>query len=179
MIAVGGICIELPPAVIFGEDCGNLDMNFIMDEEEDMFKKLVNGFYVLICSVLIFQFIGCGTIMYPERKGQRAGRIDVGVALLDGIGLFFFLIPGVIAYAVDFSNGTIYLPGTASSSLGGQDIKQVKFDLKDKSLVNIESIVKRETGYDVSQYQNNTEIYKLRSSEEIAARFAKVLVEFS
>ncbi len=142
-----------------------------------MFKKSVSVFYVLICGVLIFQFIGCGTILYPERKGQRAGRIDVGVALLDGIGLFFFLIPGVIAYAVDFSNGTIYLPGTARSSLGGQNIRQVKFDSKNKRLVNIESIVKRETGYDVKKYQNNTEIYKLRSSDEMTEHFAKVLSE--
>ncbi len=52
--------------------------------------------------------------MHPERKGQTSGRIDAGVAVLNGVGLLFFLIPGVIAYAVDFSNGTIYLPkGTA------------------------------------------------------------------
>ncbi|WP_291063972.1 hypothetical protein [Hyphomonas sp.] len=54
----------------------------------------------------------CGTIMYPERKGQIDGKIDTTVAILDGIGLLLFLVPGVIAFAVDFSNGTIYLPGT-------------------------------------------------------------------
>lgn len=35
--------------------------------------------------------------------------------ILDGIGLLFFLVPGVIAFAVDFSNGTIYLPGGVAS----------------------------------------------------------------
>lgn len=54
--------------------------------------------------------VGCGTILYPERKGQSAGRIDWGVAALDAVGLLFFLVPGVIAFAVDFNNGTIYLP---------------------------------------------------------------------
>ena len=38
----------------------------------------------------------CGTILYPERRGQPAGKIDVGVAVLDGIGLLVFLVPGVI-----------------------------------------------------------------------------------
>ena len=61
--------------------------------------KMLN---VLVCAVLIVQLTGCGTLLYPERRGQKAGHVDVGVALLDGIGLFFFIIPGIIAYAVDF-----------------------------------------------------------------------------
>lgn len=36
--------------------------------------------------------------------------IDWKIAALDGLGLLFFFIPGVIAFAVDFHNGTIYLP---------------------------------------------------------------------
>lgn len=52
----------------------------------------------------------CGTILYPERRGQSKGDLDIGVVLLDGIGRLFFLIPGIIAYAVDFSTGAIYLP---------------------------------------------------------------------
>jgi hypothetical protein len=55
--------------------------------------------------------LACGTILYPERRGQRGGRIDPAVAVMDGIGLLLFLIPGVIAFAVDFGTGAIYLPG--------------------------------------------------------------------
>jgi hypothetical protein len=58
-----------------------------------------------ICSVA-----GCGMILYPERRGQPAGRLDWGVVLLDGVGLSLFFIPGVVAFAVDFASGTIYLP---------------------------------------------------------------------
>ena len=90
-----------------------------------MNKTLDNTMRASICAVLAVQLIGCGTILYPERTGQRSGHVDVGVALLDGIGLFFFLIPGIIAYAVDFSNGTIYLPGTSMSSIDMKNIKQV------------------------------------------------------
>lgn len=71
----------------------------------------------------------CGTIMYPERKGQIDGKIDPTVAILNGIGLLLFLVPGVIAFAVDFSNGTIYLPGTQTRGRRAEtgDVKEVKY----------------------------------------------------
>lgn len=34
--------------------------------------------------------------------------IDPGIAVLDGLGLLLFIVPGVIAFAVDFTTGTIY-----------------------------------------------------------------------
>lgn len=63
-----------------------------------------------ILALLAVDGIGCGTILHPERRGQPAGPLDWSIVLLDAIGLLFFFIPGVIAFAVDFSNGTIYLP---------------------------------------------------------------------
>ena len=89
-----------------------------------MVKTLVNSLRIFICTVLIVQLMGCGTILYSERKGQKSGKIDAGVAILDGIGVLFFIIPGIIAFAVDFYNGTIYLPGTSS----GQDVKTMAQD---------------------------------------------------
>jgi hypothetical protein len=53
---------------------------------------------------------GCGTILYPERRGQPAGRLDFKVVALDAIGMLFFFVPGVVAFAVDFATGAIYLP---------------------------------------------------------------------
>ena len=140
-----------------------------------MVKKLVKTLYVLFCVVLIVQLVGCGTLMYPERRGQRGGRIDAGVAVLDGIGLLFFIIPGIIAYAVDFSNGTIYLPGTNTGSLDIKDIKQVKFDPKHYNAATIEKIIKRETGYAIKLSRNNIQVYKLKSLDDMMARFAEVL----
>ncbi|MFA5117415.1 MAG: hypothetical protein WC695_01025 [Candidatus Omnitrophota bacterium] len=140
-----------------------------------MVKKLLKSLYVLVGAVLIIQLAGCGTLMYPERRGQKAGRIDAGVAVLDGIGLLFFIIPGIIAYAVDFSNGTIYLPGTAHSFLGPKDLKQVKFDPKHCTNATIESIIKEETGYSVKLNQDDVQISKLTSLDEMMVRFAEVL----
>ena len=140
-----------------------------------MVEKLMKTLYVLVCAVLIVQLAGCGTLMYPERKGQRGGRIDAGVAVLDGVGLLLFIIPGVIAYAVDFSNGTIYLPSTYRGSLDLKDIKQVKFDPKHYTNSTIEKIIKDETGYVVKLNQGNMKISRLESIDDMMMHFAEVL----
>ena len=140
-----------------------------------MVKKLVNTLHVSICAVLILQLAGCGTIMYPERKGQKGGKIDPGVAILDGIGLLFFLIPGIIAFAVDFNNGTIYLPGTAKNSLGLDNMKQVKFDPKYSSPASIEKVIQEETGHAITWGQPDLEMTKLGSTDDMMVQFAQVL----
>ena len=74
-------------------------------------RKLI--LYFVLVSVLFLS--GCGTIIYPERRGNTA-QVDVAVVLLDAVGLLFFIIPGVIAYAVDLSTGCIYLSGKGKHS---------------------------------------------------------------
>lgn len=61
---------------------------------------------------------GCGTILYPERRGQPSGPIDWKVVALDGIFLLLFVIPGVIAFGVDFTTGAIYLPPCCDGTVG-------------------------------------------------------------
>ncbi|SCY87871.1 hypothetical protein [Desulfoluna spongiiphila] len=58
----------------------------------------------------VLNLSACGYVLYPERKGQSGGKLDAAVFLLDAAGLLFGIIPGVIAFAVDISTGTIYLP---------------------------------------------------------------------
>lgn len=70
-------------------------------------QRLTGG--LLIVSLLAQA--GCGTLLYPERRGQLGGQIDPTVAVLDGIGCLFFVIPGLIAFAIDFTTGAIYTPG--------------------------------------------------------------------
>ena len=91
---------------------------------------------------------GCGTIMYPERKGQPAGDIDWQVAGLNTLGLMFFFVPGVIAFAVDFNNGTIYLP---QDSYGASETKA---DDEHLALISIPTnrLSKHEIGIIVSNH---------------------------
>lgn len=64
----------------------------------------------LLAASLLVQLAGCGTLLYPERRGQLNGQIDPAVAALNGVGILFFVVPGLIAFAIDFTTGAIYLP---------------------------------------------------------------------
>jgi len=64
----------------------------------------------LFSFLIILSTVSCGYFLYPERVGHKKGRIDAGVAILDGAGLIIGIIPGVIAFVVDITTGTIYLP---------------------------------------------------------------------
>lgn len=90
---------------------------------------------------------GCGTLLYPSRKGQPAGQLDWGVVALNAVGLLFFFVPGVIAFAVDFNNGTIYLP---PESAGGPPLATT--DLTQKSpLTSIVTSPQRLTPHVIEQ----------------------------
>ncbi|SNY95918.1 hypothetical protein [Halomonas sp. hl-4] len=77
-----------------------------------------------VIGAAVIAISGCGTIFHPERKGQLGGDIDPAIAVANGVGLLFFIVPGVIAYAVDFSNGTIYLPSQTSSDIDMQSLDE-------------------------------------------------------
>jgi len=142
-----------------------------------MISKLIRVFKISICVVLIAQFAGCGTLFYPERRGQRGGMIDPGVAVLDGVGLLLFIIPGIVAFAVDFGTGTIYLPGGDKRSNGFRSSldqpKVVRFDPKHCTNATIERIVRRETGLDIKIGQAGMKITRLGGTDDVRMNLAK------
>ncbi len=123
---------------------------------------------------LAINLAACGTILHPERQNQHAsGNLDVGIVILDGIGLFFFIIPGVIAYAVDFSNHTIYLPhGHRSSLEGDRKYTQIHIDGK-MDQAAIERAIRAETGMSVDMSRPGVRVVKLESAADLDARFAR------
>ena len=70
-----------------------------------MKKLIVVGLLLAVMSLT-----ACGYFIHPERRGQTGGSLDPAIVLLDAAGLLFFLVPGVIAFAVDIASGAIYLP---------------------------------------------------------------------
>ncbi len=70
-------------------------------------QRIVGG---VLAASLLAQLAGCGTLFYPERRGQLNGQIDPAVAALNAIGILFYVVPGLIAFAIDFATGAIYLP---------------------------------------------------------------------
>ncbi len=137
-----------------------------------MFENGLKGLRMALAAALIFQSAGCGTIMYPERKGQKAGKIDVAVAAFDAVGLLFFIIPGVIAFAVDFNNGAIYLPKNGKGLLNRNDLDKIRFDAGAGAEERVEAILRQRTGLDLRLDQPGLEVFKLESIDEVPARFA-------
>ena len=76
-----------------------------------MSKQPTKALALVVCVGLALQLASCGTLLYPDRRGQTHGYIDTGVAVMDGFWCLLFIVPGVVAFLVDFSNGAIYAPG--------------------------------------------------------------------
>jgi hypothetical protein len=112
-------------------------------------------------------------MFYPERKGQMSGDVDPVVAIANGVGLLFFIVPGVIAYAVDFSNGTIYLPSASSASV---DIHHLD-DAMD--VASLEKLLSDKAGQPVSLENELLVIEEMGSLDEALAmvRMSGVLDE--
>lgn len=128
---------------------------------------------LLLIAAAGLQLSACGTIFYPERRGQTGGRIDPGVAVLDAVGLLFFIVPGVIAFAVDFGNGTIYLPGGPRRRRAGLDgLRRIHFDAQRDALATVQRIVSREAGVRVDLRAPGVEVERLDSRAELLARFS-------
>jgi len=136
-------------------------------------KKLFTVFICVLVSVtLITQMIGCGTLIYPERRGQISGQIDVGIALLDALWLLAFIIPGVVAFAVDFTTGAIYLPGKRASAETGEMVV-IRMNPGELNENTIKEVVMRQTGcreFELSK----AEIYPLDRSENIQMKLAEI-----
>lgn len=106
---------------------------------------------------------GCGTIFYPERKGQLSGDIDPAVAVANGVGLLFFIVPGVIAYAVDFSNGTIYLPSRTSGDIDTQPLDD------NMDIVALEKLLSEQAGQPVTLQSELMKVEEVDSLDEALA----------
>ncbi len=108
--------------------------------------------------------IGCGVLLYPERQGQKSGRIDPVVALLDGIGLLLWIIPGLVAFAIDFHQGTIYFPGGLSDSGSENGLRAVKVT-GPMTEENIEATLRRELGREVDITAANVQAIRIQQDQ--------------
>lgn len=110
----------------------------------------------------------CGTLIYPERRGQTQGRIDPSVAILNGIGLLFFVIPGLVAFAVDFSTGAIYLPPEESS--GDADQRVIHLDPDEITPETLAAVIREHTGKEVTLTEDDVRVLENRGAESIESR---------
>lgn len=83
--------------------------------------RVVGG---ILVATLLTQITACGTLFFPDRRGQIDGKIDPLVAGLDAIGILFFVIPGLIAFGVDFATGAIYLEGGKTAQVAPEKLQE-------------------------------------------------------
>lgn len=129
-----------------------------------MTPALRRGLTGLVLGVSVTTLVGCGTVFHPERKGQVSGRIDPVVAIANGVGLLFFIVPGVVAYAVDFSNGTIYLPSGHTSA--GVDAMRLEEGM---DVATLERLLSEKTGKAVSLDSELMRVEEVASLDEALA----------
>ena len=99
----------------------------------------------VLSAALLSQLAACGTLFYPDRRGQIDGRIDPAIAVFDAIGLLFYIIPGLIAFGVDFATGAIYLPD-AKYSVAPEKLKDAVSEDGSVDKAKLKAILERETG---------------------------------
>lgn len=116
---------------------------------------------------------GCGMLLYPERRGQPAGKLDWAIVALDAIGLLFFFVPGVIAFAVDFATGTIYLPADECVHAPNRDrhaadrgLVACQLPADERTADAIERAIAQCTGRTVQLEQGRYETRELESIEQ-------------
>ena len=141
-------------------------------------SRIGKTWMIPICSAVIAaQLVGCGTILYPERRGQSSmERLDADIVILDTIGLFFFLVPGVIAFAVDFATGAIYLPRGQKSNvgdlLGELEIHQERLPVR--SVAEIERILREATGLTIELASQSVLVFRAQEREDVRSRLREL-----
>ena len=109
----------------------------------------------------------CGTIIYPDRVNQEErGDLDVLVLGMDAVGLLFFLVPGIIAFVVDFGTGAIYFPedhkkGDRERTIFDQINSQEKLDQPE-----IEHLVSKQIGADISLERNGAQVMRINQLDQ-------------
>ena len=105
-------------------------------------SRIIGG--VLAVS-LFTQLAACGTLFYPDRRGQIDGRIDPAIAALNAVGLLLYVIPGLIAFGIDFATGAIYLPDD-KYSVAPEKLKQAIGTDGKIDQARLKAIIEQETG---------------------------------
>ena len=106
----------------------------------------------LLCAALgttlLAQLSACGTLFYPDRRGQIEGKIDPAIVAADAVGLLFYIIPGLIAFGIDFATGAIYLPNNQYSLAPEKLQDAIGADGRVDNL-KLKAILQRELGRDL------------------------------
>ena len=84
-----------------------------------------NKILSLLLIVMFLSMASCGSYMYKERRfAEKSDRIDYFVLGLDSMGLFCFIVPGLVALFVDSSTGALWLSKEENSRYVEEGLEQ-------------------------------------------------------
>ncbi|AYC34390.1 polyribonucleotide nucleotidyltransferase [Pseudomonas cavernae] len=109
-----------------------------------MQSRVIGG---VLVATLLTQLSACGTLFFPDRRGQIEGKVDPVIVALDAIGILFYVIPGLIAFGVDFATGAIYLPEGQSAQIDPQLLHQSIGADGQVDPLKLKAVIERETGH--------------------------------
>ena len=110
-----------------------------------MHSRVIGG---VLAATLLTQLAACGSLFFPDRRGQIEGKVDPLVVGLDAIGILFYVIPGLIAFGIDFATGAIYLPNNQYSLAPEKLQDAIGADGRVDNL-KLKAILQRELGRDL------------------------------
>ena len=128
-----------------------------------MHTRIIGG---VLAASLLTQLTACGTLFFPDRRGQIEGRIDPVVAALNAVGILFYVIPGLIAFGIDFATGAIYLPGGVSAQVDPQELQNLVDADGQIDNAKLKALIEQSTGHslpldDPRLIQHNGDVQQL------------------
>lgn len=109
-------------------------------------SRVVGGFLV---ATLVTQLTACGTLFYPDRRGQIDGKVDPLIVGLNAVGILFYVIPGLIAFGVDFATGAIYLPDNKVSQVDPEQLNKLVDASGKVDLNGLKALILTEIGHNL------------------------------
>ncbi|WP_339530256.1 polyribonucleotide nucleotidyltransferase [Pseudomonas mucidolens] len=106
-------------------------------------SRVIGG---VLAITLLSQLTACGSIFYPDRRGQIDGKIDPTIAVLDALGLLFYVIPGLIAFGVDFATGAIYFAPGETAHVAPEKLQEAIGADGKVDNTKLQTIIQSETG---------------------------------
>ena len=104
---------------------------------------------VALGGALLTQLAACGTLFYPERRGQIDGKLDPVVFALDAVGLLLYIVPGLIALGIDFTTGAIYLPGGERYTVTPERLHEALDERGQVNRQRLRGIIREASGQDL------------------------------
>ena len=123
-------------------------------------SRVISG---VLATALLTQLSACGSLFYPDRRGQIEGKVDPLVVGLNAVGILFYVIPGLIAFGIDFATGAIYLPD-AKYSVTPETLNKARDADGQIDRLRLKALIEQETGLSLPlddprliQHQGNSE----------------------